>query len=70
MLVHIPHALNSGFRMVGSPVKLSDTPVEYQRPAPRLGEHTDDVLKRRLGLDDGRLAELKAQGVIEQLGDI
>lgn len=70
MLVHIPHALNSGFRMVGSPVKLSDTPVEYQRPAPRLGEHTDDVLKRRLGLDDARLAELKAQGVIEQLGDI
>ena len=70
MLVHIPHALNSGFRMVGSPVKLSDTPVEYQRPAPRLGEHTDDVLKRRLALDDGRLAELQAQGVIEQLGDI
>lgn len=69
MLVHIPHALNSGFRMVGSPVKLSDTPVEYQRPAPRLGEHTHEVLKRRLGLDDARLAELKAQGVIEQLGD-
>ncbi|ERT15902.2 CoA-transferase [Pseudomonas putida SJ3] len=70
MLVDIPHALNSGFRMVGSPVKLSDTPVEYQRPAPQLGEHTDDVLKRRLGLDDVRLAELKAQGVIEQLGDL
>ncbi len=70
MLVDIPHALNSGFRMAGSPVKLSDTPVEYQRPAPQLGEHTDDVLKRRLGLDDVRLAELKAQGVIEQLGDL
>ncbi|AJG14365.1 MULTISPECIES: CaiB/BaiF CoA transferase family protein [Pseudomonadaceae] len=70
MLVDIPHALNPGFRMVGSPVKLSDTPVEYQRPAPQLGEHTDDVLKRRLGLDDVRLAELKAQGVIEQLGDL
>ncbi len=69
MLVDIPHALDPGFRMVGSPVKLSDTPVEYQRPAPRLGEHTDDVLKRRLGLDDARLAELKAQGVIEQLGE-
>ncbi|EIU1413940.1 CaiB/BaiF CoA transferase family protein [Pseudomonas aeruginosa] len=67
MLVDIPHAQNPAFRMVGSPVKLSDTPVEYQRPAPMLGEHTDEVLKRRLGLDDVRLAQLKAEGVIEQL---
>ncbi|TLP69657.1 CoA transferase [Pseudomonas nitroreducens] len=68
MLVEIPHAQNPAFRMVGSPLKLSDTPVEYQRPAPMLGEHTDEVLKRRLGLDDARLAVLKAEGVIEQLG--
>ncbi|HFS8927781.1 TPA: CaiB/BaiF CoA transferase family protein [Pseudomonas aeruginosa] len=68
MLVEIPHAQNPAFRMVGSPLKLSDTPVEYQRPAPMLGEHTDEVLKRRLGLDDARLAALKAEGVIEQLG--
>ncbi|MBD9629318.1 CaiB/BaiF CoA transferase family protein [Pseudomonas sp. PDM19] len=68
MLVEVPHAQNPAFRMVGSPLKLSDTPVEYQRPAPMLGEHTDEVLKRRLGLDDARLAALKAEGVIEQLG--
>ncbi|MFV3371774.1 CaiB/BaiF CoA transferase family protein [Pseudomonas sp. NY15435] len=68
MLVEIPHAQNPAFRMVGSPLKLSETPVEYQRPAPMLGEHTDEVLKHRLGLDEGRLAQLKAEGVIEQLG--
>lgn len=68
MLVEIPHAQNPAFRMVGSPLKLSETPVEYERPAPMLGEHTDEVLKRRLGLDDARLAQLKAEGVIEQLG--
>jgi crotonobetainyl-CoA:carnitine CoA-transferase CaiB-like acyl-CoA transferase len=48
---------------------MSGTPVEYLRPAPMLGEHTDEVLKRQLGLDDERLAELKARGVIEQLGE-
>ncbi|MCE4070431.1 MULTISPECIES: CaiB/BaiF CoA transferase family protein [Pseudomonas] len=69
MLVEIPHAQNAAFRMVGSPLKLSETPVEYQRPAPMLGEHTDEVLKRRLGIDDARLAQLKAEGVIEQLGE-
>lgn len=69
MLVTIPHPLKADFVTVGSPIKLSATPVEYLRPAPMLGEHTDSVLKRQLGLDDARLAELKAQGVIEQLGD-
>jgi crotonobetainyl-CoA:carnitine CoA-transferase CaiB-like acyl-CoA transferase len=70
MLVNIPHPLNPDFVTVGSPIKLSGTPIEYPRGAPMLGEHTDEVLKRRLGLGDERLAELKAKGVIEQLGDL
>ncbi|WP_313304658.1 CaiB/BaiF CoA transferase family protein [Stutzerimonas balearica] len=66
MLVSIPHALNPDFKMVGSPVKLSDTPVEYKRPAPMLGEHTDQVLGQ-LGLSAEQLAALKEKGIIEQL---
>jgi crotonobetainyl-CoA:carnitine CoA-transferase CaiB-like acyl-CoA transferase len=69
MLVAIPHPLKPDFVTVGSPIKMSGTPVEYLRPAPMLGEHTDEVLKRQLGLDDERLAQLKASGVIEQLGE-
>lgn len=66
MLVSIPHAQNPDFRMVGSPVKLSDTPVEYKRPAPMLGEHTDEVLSQ-LGLSAEELNALKDKGIIEQL---
>lgn len=69
MLVTIPHPLKGDFVTVGSPIKMSGTPVEYLRPAPMLGEHTDEVLKRQLGLDEERLAQLKASGVIEQLGE-
>lgn len=69
MLVTIPHPLKGDFVTVGSPIKMSGTPVEYLRPAPMLGEHTDEVLKRQLGLDDEHLAQLKASGVIEQLGE-
>ena len=36
---------------VASPLRLSDTPVQYQRPPPRLGEHTDEVLGEWLGRD-------------------
>jgi len=32
-------------RTLGIPVKLSDTPGAIRRPAPRLGEHTAEVLR-------------------------
>lgn len=63
MLVDIPHPLNPDFRMVGSPLKLSDTPVEYTRAPPMLGEDTDAVLARA-GLSPDRIAELRSRGVI------
>lgn len=66
MLVNIPHALNRDFMTVGSPIKLSDTPVEYPRAAPMLGEHTDDLLRRLAGMDDAALDALKARGIVEQ----
>lgn len=65
MLVSLPHPHNPDFKMVGSPIKLSDTPVEYKRPAPVLGQDTDSVL-RALGLSAEKMAELKEKGVIEQ----
>jgi len=45
-----------GVPMIGSPLKLSDTPVQYQRPPPRLGEHGDEIV-RELGLDPTALRE-------------
>ena len=69
MLVNLPHKRNPGFQMVGSPIKLSHTPVQHLSPAPRLGEHTNRVLKAALGMNEARLAELTALGVIEQFVD-
>jgi crotonobetainyl-CoA:carnitine CoA-transferase CaiB-like acyl-CoA transferase len=67
LMVKIPHPKNPEFAMVGSPIKMSGTPVEYVRPAPMLGQHTDEVLGERLGLSAEQLGQLKAGGVIEQL---
>jgi crotonobetainyl-CoA:carnitine CoA-transferase CaiB-like acyl-CoA transferase len=33
------------FRTMGVPVKLSDTPGSVRRAAPRLGEHTNEILR-------------------------
>jgi formyl-CoA transferase len=50
--------------MPGVVPKLSATPGSLRASAPRLGEHTDTVL-REIGLSDDRLARLRASGVIE-----
>lgn len=44
MRVNVPHPDNAGLELVGNPIKLSRTPVEYRRAPPRLGEHTAELL--------------------------
>ncbi len=44
---------------VANPVDFSATPVCYDKPAPMLGEHTDEVLREWLGYPDELIAELR-----------
>jgi crotonobetainyl-CoA:carnitine CoA-transferase CaiB-like acyl-CoA transferase len=48
----------------GNPVKLSKMADGPETRVPWVGEHTDEVLGKELGLSDGELAELRAAGVI------
>lgn len=50
-------------RYPGPPWVLADTPASLRRPAPLLGEHTDEVL-REAGLSAAECASLRAAGVI------
>ena len=50
MLIHMKHLEVGDLRLVGSPLKFSDTPVNYKFPPPKLGEHTGEVLKELFGL--------------------
>ncbi|WP_104498949.1 CaiB/BaiF CoA transferase family protein [Acinetobacter indicus] len=63
MLVNLPHSLNAQFRMIASPIKLSDTPVEYRQAPPQLGEHTAYILSRFKSAEE--LQALKQQGIID-----
>lgn len=63
MLVNIKHPLNPEFQMIGSPIKLSETPVEYHYAPPQLGEHTMSILSQFKS--EHELQRLKAIGVIE-----
>jgi formyl-CoA transferase/CoA:oxalate CoA-transferase len=48
MLVKMDHSTIGKLPLVGSPLKMSETPVEYRLPPPLMGEHTEEVL-RELG---------------------
>ena len=50
--------------MVGPPVRMSETPGTVRSPAPLLGEHTDQVLRERLGLSDEEIERLQRAGVV------
>ena len=58
------HGSGAKVKVIANPVRLSETPADYRLPPPILGEHTDSVLRERLGLDEARLAQLRADGVI------
>lgn len=62
--LRLPHALAGEVPQVASPLRLSATPVEYRRPPPLLGEHTEQVLGDVLGLSVGEVARLRRAGVV------
>ncbi len=62
MLVEMQHWLKENLNIIGSPIRLSRTPVEYKKVPPMLGEHTDEILSRVM--DAEQLAKLKQKGII------
>jgi CoA:oxalate CoA-transferase len=63
MVLEVPHPGRGIVRMLGFPMKLADTPCRVLRPAPELGEHTDEVLAE-LGYTEAAQATLRVAGVV------
>lgn len=59
----VEHPLIGPMRMAGVPISLEETPGAIQRPAPTLGQHTEEIL-RELGFDAHRIATLRTDRVI------
>jgi len=64
MRITMTHPLSDRFEIVGSPLKLSDTPPNYEHPPPLLGEHTEEVLRDLLHYGDDRIQALRREHTI------
>ena len=66
MVITMDHPLsgNAGAQLIGSPMRFTETPVTYRHPPPLIGQHTEEVLREKLGLSDGDLSTLREKEVI------
>jgi formyl-CoA transferase len=64
MAARVPHPTAGTVPLVGSPMKLSETPTTIRRHPPLLGEHTEEVLRDLLGMNDREIAALRESGAV------
>jgi len=64
LLLELPHPTAGKTPGVANPIRLSASPVEYRRPPPLLGQHTDEILQKYIGVDADGIAALRAKRAI------
>jgi len=64
MIVETKHPEVGTVRMAGTPYKMSKTPGSVRTPAPKLGEHTCEILKSELNLSDEEIQTLLDEKII------
>ena len=64
LLLDLEHAAIGQGRYVGSPIHLTGAGRGSRLPPPLLGQHTDEVLRERLGMAANDIARLRRDGVV------
>ena len=64
MFVTLQHPVMGEVRVVGSPLKFSETPVVYPKAPPLVGEDAEAILRDRLTLTDEQIEDLRANRII------
>jgi crotonobetainyl-CoA:carnitine CoA-transferase CaiB-like acyl-CoA transferase len=62
--IELDHPAAGRLPMVASPMRFSETPVDYRLAPPLLGQHTAEVLGGLLGKNADEIARLRAAGVV------
>jgi crotonobetainyl-CoA:carnitine CoA-transferase CaiB-like acyl-CoA transferase len=66
MEVKVKHPFREDLSLIRNALTFSGTPIKDYRAPPLLGQNTEEVLKERLGYDEGKLATLRKTGIVAQ----
>lgn len=58
MFVEIDHPIAGHMKITGNQIKLTNNPVKIDRPAPVLGQHTEEIMAEKLGMSHEEYLEL------------
>jgi CoA:oxalate CoA-transferase len=61
MIVEVEHPIAGKYKMAGSPIKFSNYPDTTYEAAPMLGQHTRDILKSYIGMNDQELDKMLSE---------
>ncbi|MFZ5967563.1 MAG: CaiB/BaiF CoA transferase family protein [Bacillota bacterium] len=64
MITEIEHPVAGKLKMPGVPIKMSETQGSVRRPAPLLGQHTEEILQQMLGMSSEEIETLKKENVL------
>jgi crotonobetainyl-CoA:carnitine CoA-transferase CaiB-like acyl-CoA transferase len=65
LIAELTHSDWGKVRQTGMLMKFSKTPGAIERSGPRLGEHTDEILRDYLGYSSDKIVALRAAGIIK-----
>jgi crotonobetainyl-CoA:carnitine CoA-transferase CaiB-like acyl-CoA transferase len=60
------HDGGAATRLIGNPIRFSRTPIEYGGAPPRLGAHTEEILRRDLSMGESEVDRLEKQGIVSK----
>ena len=64
MRIDLPHPTAGSVPLVASPMRFSATPIEHKMPPPTLGQHTEEILRDVLGMDETAIARLRETRIV------
>lgn len=64
MVVEVDHEECGPIKLVNTPIKYSESEPRIRSPPPTLGQHTDEILREHLGMEDAQIQGLREKGVI------
>jgi succinate--hydroxymethylglutarate CoA-transferase len=65
MVKEMEHEWCGRIKMVNTPVKYSESKPSIRSVPPMLGQHTDEILREILGLNESEIEKLKAEGAVK-----